>query len=84
MVEPTAAPRVAATDMSALTIDQLCAYLERREREAREIVDMAKAAKFASGGTRDTAIWEVGLIAMTKRDAYRELLEALESGVLPE
>ena len=66
-----------------LTIDQLRAWLERREDEAREMTEMAKRARFAPGGSRDTTIWEVGLIAMTKRDAYRELLDAIEKGELP-
>lgn len=67
-----------------LTIDQLRAYLERREREASEMKERTRAEYNDLDGTPGgDARWEVYRATFARWNVYRELLEAIESGVLP-
>lgn len=68
-----------------LTIDQLRAWLEQREREASEAADNQQAAFLASSaGYEKHRLWSVFVDTAARRDLYRELLAAIEKGELPE
>ena len=72
--------------MSDLGIDQLRDYLARREDEAREHVNrIRRDAHEADRSTREGRhAWDVYVIGNARANLYRELLEALETGELPE
>lgn len=72
--------------MSTLTIDQLHAYLERRERETSAHVGRIRRDAYeADRSTREGRhAWDVYVIGNARANLYRELLEALETGRLPE
>ena len=68
-----------------LTIDQLRAYLERREREASMNVDRTLNACLTAGASKREQDHrrDVYTIANARWNLYRELLEAIEKGELP-
>lgn len=68
-----------------LTIDQLRAWLERREDEASAAVGRLRTPAFElDRSTKEgRRAWDVFTICNARRNLYRELLEALETGRLP-
>jgi hypothetical protein len=69
-----------------LTIDQLRAYLERREEEARAHVSNIRRDAYEADRATKTGrhTWDVFVVASARLGLYRELLEGIENGVLPE
>lgn len=69
-----------------LTIDQLRAYLEMREREASAAVGRLREAAYSADWRTKQGIhaWDVFTIANARWNLYRELLAAIEKGELPE
>ena len=68
-----------------ITLDQLRAYLERREREASANVDRTLNACLTAGSSRreQNHRRDVYTIASARWNLYRELLDAIETGELP-